>query len=137
MASHPDAGRVGDSPASDAVLQAGLDAPAGAGVPPATAATAVAVAREVLTADITGAGRTAFPDYWPPGAFQPTYRTIHIQAAVVSSATTSPRGGARHLDVTLLWTGAQADGVIADSQRTIVRLRSVGEGWVPVHPWES
>jgi len=136
-AAQPDAALSGDGPPSDAVLQAGLDATAAAGVPPSTAAAAVTVARQVLTADITGVGRAAFPGYWTAGAFQPTYHAVHIQAAAVTAAAPSPSGGSAQLDVTVLWTGTQADGVIADSQQAIVRLRSAGERWTPVHPWDS
>ncbi|TFE25063.1 hypothetical protein E0F15_20620 [Frankia sp. B2] len=136
-AARPDAALAGDSPPSDAVLQAGLDATPAAGVPPITAAAAVAVARQVLTADITGVGRAAFPGYWPSAAFQPTYHAVHIQAATVSTATVLAQGGARQLDVTLLWTGTQADGVITDSQQATVHLRSAGDSWAPIHPWDS
>jgi len=136
-AAHPDAALAGDGPPSDAVLQAGLDATAAAGIPPGTVAAVLITACQVLVADITGVGRAAFPGYWSSGTFQPAYHDVHIQAATVTSAAVSPHGGPAQLDVTLLWTGAQADGVIAESQEATVRLRSAGGSWTPVHPWDN
>jgi hypothetical protein len=94
--------------------------------------TATAVARQVLTADLTGVGRSAFPDYWPPGGYRALYRSIDIQAATARPESATPD----LVEVTLLWTGIRPDGVAVEADPTTVRLRRGAGGWTPLHPWE-
>lgn len=86
----------------------------------------LALATEVLLADLTGVGRERFPDYLPGGPAIQTYREARVQAAVAR------RIGDTTVETHLLWAGISPDGQYLERQTAVIRLRYLRQSWRPV-----
>ena len=102
--------------------------PASSDLPPAVAARAASTGSRFLVADVTGAGREAFPGWWAQRPAEPVAATAQVLAA--GAASYGPL-----VQVVVVWEGAAPDGSALGEQTSTVVLDSTSSDvFVPVRP---
>jgi hypothetical protein len=118
---------AGDMP--DSYLQQVLEQTQPADLPPEQEKHLVALAANVLLADLTGQGRSTFPVYFGGQAATAPWSHIRIQAGI---ARRHP-GSSTEVDAHLVYAGTDPRGQAQERQAiTIVLARTTGDGWEPV-----
>jgi hypothetical protein len=119
---------AGDMP--DSYLQQILEQTQPADLPPAQERQLVALADQVLLADLTGQGRSAFPSYFGGQAATAPWTHVRIQAGIARRHT----GTGNEVDAHLVYAGTDPRGQAQDRQPiTIVLAQAAGgTGWQPV-----
>ncbi|MBY8889205.1 hypothetical protein K7472_30810, partial [Streptomyces sp. PTM05] len=117
---------LGDRPAGDQAIQEVLEASSRRNLPVATEHQLTALGREVLLAEVTGAGRSTWPGYFGSTGTPWVYTRVRVQAAIARA--TSPG----HADVHLVWTGTYPTGLEHDDQPATIHLQQQNGAWQPV-----
>ena len=118
-----------DSAPSAGQTLAQLNDPRASGLDPTLARQLAAIGVAVTKADVTGAGRDAFPGYWRPGAYTPCCSNIGVEAAGARPSVTRPGD----VDVVVIWGADRSDGGPAlRNQESTVHLHHSTTGWQPV-----
>ncbi|SEM72323.1 hypothetical protein [Streptacidiphilus jiangxiensis] len=119
---------AGDMP--DSYLQQVLEQTQPADLPADQEKQLVALADQVLLADLTGAGRAAFPSYFAGQAATTSWTHVRVQAGI---ARRHP-GSGNEVDAHLVYAGTDPRGQAQERQSiTIVLAQAAGgTGWQPV-----
>jgi hypothetical protein len=114
----------------DSYLQQVLEQTQPADLPAAQEKQLVALADQVLLADLTGQGRSAFPSYFGGQAATTAWSHVRIQAGI---ARRHP-GSSSQVDAHLVYAGTDPGGRAQDRQTiTIVLAQASGaSNWQPV-----
>jgi hypothetical protein len=114
----------------DSYLQQVLEQTQPADLPPALEKRLVALAGQVLLADLTGQGRAAFPWYF--GGLNATTAWTHVR--VQAGIARRHRGSGAEVDAHLVYAGTDPRGGAQERQAiTIVLAQAPGSGvWQPV-----
>jgi hypothetical protein len=120
-----------DGPPSEAQVWQTLNDPKRSGLDPATATRLADLGSRLVEADITGAGRDAFPGYWGDGAYRPCCRAGTIHAAGARRSGVHPG----FVDVTVVWSAQRLNGgAPLTNQVETVTFEPVAGGWRPLPP---
>ncbi|RKE03021.1 hypothetical protein [Streptomyces sp. TLI_171] len=114
----------------DRYLQLVLDQTQPADLPPTQEQQFVALADQVLLADLTGQGRAAFPSYFGGQAATAPWSHVRIQAGIARRHS----GGGNEVDAHLVYAGTDPHGRAQERQSaTIGLIQAVGDtSWLPV-----
>lgn len=112
---------------SDEQLQAYLDEADPSTVPDPLRGELVALASDVLDADLTGQGREKWPSYFDAQPATKIWSDVHHRAAVVKWG----KGGELVAEVTLLWSATDSLGVRHEDVASTITLVRVASGWSP------
>ena len=103
VASEPSALAPGDGPGTDAAVQLLLQQSSPANLPAVLTSTLESLGRRVWLADVTGTGRSRWPDYFTHAGAS-GYTHVRVQAAIARAE------GPSQVAVTLLWAGTSPAG---------------------------
>jgi hypothetical protein len=119
---------AGDMP--DSYLQQVLEQTQPADLPAAKEKQLVALAGQVLLADLTGQGRSAFPAYFGGRAATATWSHVRVQAGIARHHASSSQ-----IDAHLVYAGTDPHGLTQERQTITIVLAqaSGGSNWQPVH----
>ncbi|MEV8099119.1 hypothetical protein [Kitasatospora sp. NPDC085879] len=119
---------AGDMP--DGYLQQVLEQTQPADLPAAQEKQLVAMADQVLLADLTGQGRSAFPAYFGGRAATATWSHVRVQAGIARRHT----GSNSQIDAHLVYAGTDPGGRAQERQTITIMLAqaSGGSNWQPV-----
>ncbi|MFI2620527.1 hypothetical protein [Streptomyces sp. NPDC018584] len=109
-------------------MQALLDRSSPRDLPRAREKELVALASRIWRADITGAERTRWPEYFTGAPLRAAYRKVRIQAGIARTAD-SHTGRVR---VRLVWAGTTPAGQKQDGRLAQILLDRRGAVWRPV-----
>jgi hypothetical protein len=125
------AGAGAERPTSQADLYKTLNDPKQSGLDPRLAARLAGQGAQIVTADVTGVGRDAYPDYWAGGNYRPCCSAITIHAAGARRSATHPN----LIDVIVAWSAQRLNhGPALTNQTETITLRQTGPDWRPIHP---
>ncbi|MFF4344721.1 hypothetical protein ACFY00_32975 [Kitasatospora sp. NPDC001540] len=113
----------------DSYLQQVLEQTQPADLPPAQEQQLVALASQVLLADLTGQGRSAFASYFGGQAATAPWSDVRVQAAIARR-----HQGGGDVDAHLVYAGTDPHGQAQERQTiTIMLTQSAGGAdWLPV-----
>jgi hypothetical protein len=122
-------GSSSERPATQADVYKSLNDPKRSGLDPKVASQLAALGAKVVTADVTGVGRSAFPNYWSGGQYRPCCQSVIIHAAGARPAATRPG----MVQVIVAWSAQRANnGPALDNQGETITFGRVGSNWEPV-----
>jgi hypothetical protein len=112
---------------SDRQIQQVLDGTQPADLPSQQEHALVTLAEQILSADLTGTGRSRWPSYFGTVPPAETYSGIHFQAGIARRDD----GSDAVIDATLIWAGTSPRGQHLVWQRAVVQLAWDGQAWQP------
>ncbi|WP_406387616.1 hypothetical protein [Streptomyces sp. NBC_00887] len=118
----------GAGPRADPLVQRALDRAIPADLSPEDERQLTALGRAVWMAEITGAGRSKWPAYFPERRTVATYSRIRIQGLIARRDTYHPAG----VIVQLVRAGADPSGAFIDGRAAAVRFARKAQTWAPV-----
>jgi hypothetical protein len=120
-----------ERPVTQADVYRALNDPKRSGMDPKLAVRLAALGAQVVSADVTGVGRSAFGNYWAGGQYRPCCQSITIHAAGARPSGAHP--GA--VEVIVAWSAHRTNNEPALSdQVSTITFRPVGSTWQPVPP---
>jgi hypothetical protein len=118
-----------DGPPSQSQVWQALNDPKRSGLNPALATRMADLGARLVEADVTGAGRDAFPGYWGDGGYRPCCRFGTIHAAGARPSAVHPG----FIDVIVAWSAQRINGGAAlTNQVQTVTFEPVAGGWQPL-----
>ncbi|GJF30265.1 hypothetical protein KNE206_29650 [Kitasatospora sp. NE20-6] len=118
---------AGDMP--DSYLQQVLEQTQPADLPAAQEKQLVALANQVLLADLTGQGRPAFPSYFGGQAATTAWSHVRVQAGIARRHASSSQ-----VDAHLVYAGTDPGGRAQERQTMTIVLAQASDGsWQPVN----
>ncbi|MEU2462076.1 hypothetical protein ABZ604_31405 [Streptomyces sp. NPDC012473] len=126
----PDDGALpepGAGPRADPLVQRALEQAIAPDLAPAEEAELAMLGRRVWMAEVTGAGRVAWPAYFPDADMASRYSRVRIQG-LIARADPDHRSDAV---VHLVWAGADPSGTFLDGRTATVRFARRGSAWMP------
>ncbi|MFJ8870547.1 hypothetical protein ACIRD6_32945 [Streptomyces sp. NPDC102473] len=79
-------------------------------------------------AELTGAGRSKWPDYFPDSPSAAVYSRVRIQALIARRDDSDQADAVVHL----VWAGADPAGTFMDGRTAILRFTRQAGAWTPV-----
>jgi hypothetical protein len=120
---------AGSGPAADGQVQRALDQAVPQDLSPALSRQLAALGRRVWLAEVTGAGRVAWPAYFSGRSADAVYSQVRVQAVIARQENLGARGAV----VRLVWAGADPSGSYLEDRTATVHLTRQGDGsWEPV-----
>jgi len=113
---------------SDQQIQQILAGTQPADLPTAQERALVALAGQILTADVTGVGRGRWPAYFGAVAPIETYGDVRVHAGIARRHD----GSDAVVDTTLIWSGTSPHGQHVSWQYAVIRLAWDGRSWQPL-----
>jgi hypothetical protein len=125
----PPAAAVPDGGPTTNQFLASLADPGASGLDPVLTAVVTQIGVAVVSADVTGQGRQAFPGYWPPGTYSPCCSSVTVEGVGARPSPATPGD----VDVTVIWNAARSDGgPPLSGQQSIIHLHDAAGDWTPV-----
>jgi hypothetical protein len=118
----------GDGPAGDYAIQQLLERSSPADLPRAKESDFVALASRIWRAEVTGAGREKWPDYFGTEPLRAPYRDVRIQAGIARTVNGEPD----RVRVHLVWAGTDPAGQAEDGRPGQILLTRRHATWEPV-----
>ncbi|MFF9690463.1 hypothetical protein [Streptomyces sp. NPDC014623] len=118
----------GAGPRADPLVQDALEQALPSDLAPADEAQLTALGRAVWMAELTGAGRTKWPDYFPDSPSAAAYSRVRIQALIARRDDSNQAGAVVHL----VWAGADPAGTFMDGRTATLRFTRQAGAWTPV-----
>lgn len=117
----------GAGPRADPLVQKALDQALPSDLAPADEAQLTVLGRAVWMAELTGAGRSKWPGYFPDSPSAVTYSRTRIQALIARRASHQADAV-----VHLVWAGADPAGTFMDGRTATLRFTRQAGAWTPV-----
>ncbi|MFD9540856.1 hypothetical protein [Streptomyces sp. NPDC060022] len=118
----------GAGPRADPLVQGALDRAIPADLPAEDERQLSTLGRAVWMAEITGAGRSKWPAYFPESRTVAAYSRVRIQGLIARSDSEHPADAALYL----VWAGADPSGTFLDGRTATLRFARQGQLWTPV-----
>ncbi|MFB8026867.1 MULTISPECIES: hypothetical protein [unclassified Streptomyces] len=118
----------GAGPRADPLVQDALEQALPSDLAPADEAQLTALGRAVWMAELTGAGRSKWPTYFPDSPSAAAYSRVRIQALIARRDNNHPADAM----VYLVWAGADPAGTFMDGRTASLRFTRQAEAWTPV-----
>lgn len=118
----------GAGPSADPLVQDALDQSLPSDLAPADEAQLTVLGRAVWMAELTGAGRSKWPGYFPDSPSAAAYSRTRIQALIARRDDSHQADAVVHL----VWAGADPAGTFLDGRTAELRFTRQAGAWMPV-----
>lgn len=115
----------GDGPSGDRAIQEVLEGSSRRNIPASLENRLTALGRKVWLAEVTGAGRGAWPAYFRGQHSSWLFTHVRVQAAIAREA------GPDRATVQLVWAGTDPAGQQHEDQPATLRLVRIDDRWAP------